>query len=228
MHLKKLLITTTAAAALLVGVAASPAQASHAWGPYHWSTSDGVARLTVYSSLTPDWSGNLSTANNDWNASTHLQNSVVAGSTTSTARKRCAMPAGAIRICNAAYGSTGWAGLASINSADGTHISQASAKMNDTYLSGAVAAKRQGVMCQEVGHDFGLDHQDTNFTNANLGTCMDYTNDWSTNQHPNAHDFAELDTIYGHVDSAAVRPAAQPGTSTIRTGTTVTIITWAS
>ena len=100
--------------------------------------------------------------------------------------------------------------------------------MNDTYLSGAGAAERQGVMCQEVGHDFGLDHQDTSFTNANLGTCIDYTNDWSTNQHPNAHDFAELDTIYGHVDRAAALPAAQPGTSTIRTGTTVTIITWAS
>ena len=49
------------------------------------------------------------------------------------------------------------------------------------------------VMCQEVGHDFGLDHQDENFNNPNLGTCMDYTNDPSTNQHPNAHDYEELD-----------------------------------
>jgi hypothetical protein len=40
-------------------------------------------------------------------------------------------------------------------------------------------------MCQEVGHTFGLDHQDENFNNTNLGTCMDYTNDPSTNQHPN-------------------------------------------
>ncbi len=32
-------------------------------------------------------------------------------------------------------------------------------------------------MCQEIGHDFGLDHQDENFNNPNLGTCMDYTND---------------------------------------------------
>ena len=27
---------------------------------------------------------------------------------------------------------------------------------------------------QEIGHTFGLDHQDENFSNANLGSCMDY------------------------------------------------------
>ena len=54
------------------------------------------------------------------------------------------------------------------------------------------------VTCQEIGHTFGLDHQDENFTNTNLGTCMDYTNDPSTNQHPNQHDYDELASIYGH------------------------------
>ena len=57
--------------------------------------------------------------------------------------------------------------------------------------------------CQEIGHTLGLDHQDENFNNANLGTCMDYTNNPSTNQHPNAHDYEELGIIYGHLDSFA-------------------------
>jgi hypothetical protein len=57
------------------------------------------------------------------------------------------------------------------------------------------------VTCQEVGHDFGLDHQDENFNNVNLGTCMDYTNNPSTNQHPNSHDYDELVIIYSHLDS---------------------------
>src|SRR4029453_1923478 len=61
-------------------------------------------------------------------------------------------------------------------------------------------AWRQLVTCQEVGHTFGLDHQDENFTNANLGTCMDYTNDPSTNQHPNQHDYDQLEAIYAHLD----------------------------
>lgn len=56
-------------------------------------------------------------------------------------------------------------------------------------------------MCQEIGHAFGLDHQDENFNNANLGTCMDYTNNPNSNQHPNAHDYEELGIIYNHLDS---------------------------
>ncbi|MBI3420715.1 MAG: hypothetical protein HY006_01505 [Candidatus Sungbacteria bacterium] len=63
-------------------------------------------------------------------------------------------------------------------------------------------------MCQEVGHTFGLDHQDTNFTNTNLGTCMDYTNDpdgtranQPSNLHPNIHDYDQLGLIYAHLDS---------------------------
>ena len=56
-------------------------------------------------------------------------------------------------------------------------------------------------MCQEVGHTFGLDHQDETFDNANLRTCMDYTNDPSTNQYPNQHDYDQLAAIYAHPDS---------------------------
>ncbi|MGC4939945.1 hypothetical protein [Kribbella sp. DT2] len=68
------------------------------------------------------------------------------------------------------YGNNGWAGLASINLSGSGHISTGSVKLNDTYESGAPTAERQGVMCQEVGHTYGLDHQDTNFNNPNLGT----------------------------------------------------------
>jgi hypothetical protein len=75
-------------------------------------------------------------------------------------------------------------------------------------------------MCQEVGHDFGLDHQDENSNNANLGSCMDYTNDPDgglggaasndpSNEHPNGHDAEQPDTIYGgHLDSAAAVSSA--------------------
>ena len=62
-------------------------------------------------------------------------------------------------------------------------------------------------MCQEIAHDFGLDHQDENFNNANLGSCMDYTNDPDgklldqlSNEQPNQHDNDQLDTIYKHLD----------------------------
>lgn len=63
-------------------------------------------------------------------------------------------------------------------------------------------------MCQEVGHIFGLDHQDIIHDNLNLGTCMDYTNDPDgalysqlSNLHPNQHDYDELEIIYAHLDT---------------------------
>jgi hypothetical protein len=79
-------------------------------------------------------------------------------------------------------------------------------------------------MCQEIGHTFGLDHTDENFENANDGSCMDYTNDPDggagggssndpANTDPNAHDFAQLSTIYQHLDSTTTVGAATPSGS---------------
>jgi hypothetical protein len=76
--------------------------------------------------------------------------------------------------------------------------------MNDSYFSQAqynTPAWRQLVMCQEPGHTLGLDHQDENFNNPNLGTCMDYTNSPGTNQHPNKGDYDQLECIYDPADN---------------------------
>jgi hypothetical protein len=80
-------------------------------------------------------------------------------------------------------------------------------KLNDTYFNTAqydTPGWRNLVSCQEVGHTLGLDHQDTNFDNKNLGTCMDYTSNPygpPDNEHPDQHDYDELVTIYSHLDS---------------------------
>ena len=133
-----------------------------------------------------------------------------------------------IRSCNAEYGKNGWLGIAQIwLYSDGT-IAQGTAKMNDSYFNSApynTAAWKQMVVCQEIAHDFGLDHQDENSNNANLGSCMDYTNDPDggaggasssdpANTHPNSHDYQQLDVIYGgSVSSSAGSslPAAAQG-----------------
>jgi hypothetical protein len=130
--------------------------------------------------------------------------------------RKCESRAGQVEVCSAAYGDTGWLGIASIAIADGTHIAQGSVQLNDTYFSTAQYNKpawRNFVMCQEVGHVLGLGHRDENTTNANLGTCMDYTNQPGTNQHPNAHDYRQLESIYSHLDSITTvgQPAATVG-----------------
>jgi hypothetical protein len=74
-------------------------------------------------------------------------------------------------------------------------------------------------MCQEVGHTLGLDHQDVDFSNPPLGSCMDYTTDPTPNQHPNQHDYDMLAEIYAHLDSiTTVGQTTQSGDNNARNG----------
>jgi hypothetical protein len=155
--------------------------------------------LTVVDSNTPAWDDNLNAALSDWSVS-NVMNLVRGSADDSTrTRKQCRMVRGQIRSCNASYGNNGWLGLASINISGG-HITQGTSKMNDTYFnSGYSETARQHVMCQEIGHDFGLDHQDE--SGADLNTCMDYSNALD-NPKPNAHDYQQLESIYAHLDGS--------------------------
>ena len=66
---------------------------------------------------------------------------------------------GAIQDCNATYGFNGWLGIAEIHDEGGVHITQATTKMNDSYFNSATyntTAWKNLVMCQEVGHGFGV------------------------------------------------------------------------
>ena len=134
------------------------------------------------------------------------------GNDDNSTRKKCAAPTGKVRGCNAAYGYNGWLGLAQIW-VSGSHIVKGVSKMNDSYFNTTTyntPAWRQMVVCQEPGHTLGLGHQDEKFDNANLGSCMDYTNDPDgtikgqlSNKHPNDHDYVQLETIYSsHFESA--------------------------
>ena len=169
------------------------------------------------------------TASSDWSKSTVLDTTIVAGGAKS---KNCRPTSGRVEVCNGTYGNNGWLGLAQIW-ASGNHITQGTTKMNDTYINTSTyntPAWKQLVVCQEVAHTFGLDHQDENFDNANLGTCMDYTSNPSTNQHPNQGDYDQLLCIYdpayagrtlststhsctgtGHLDSTTTIGAMPPG-----------------
>jgi hypothetical protein len=176
--------------------------ANHSWNGYHWARTSNPFTIQLGDSVSGQWDTYLRTASSDWSQSQVL-NTTVIGSNGTSARK-CTPTNGRVEVCNTTYGRNGWLGIASIW-ASGLHITRGSVKMNDSYFNSApynTSAWRNLVMCQEVGHTFGLDHQDENFNNANLGTCMDYTNDPSSNQHPNAHDYNQLESIYAHLDSS--------------------------
>jgi len=193
-------------AALLSGavIALNPAFASHSWGNYHWARTSNPFTLKVVDAVSGTWDPFLDEAISDWSGSSVL-NLVRDGAGTNP--KKCTAITGKILACNAAYGQRGWLGIATIW-ASGDHITKATTKLNDTYFGMAqynTPAWRRLVTCQEIAHDFGLDHQDENFNNANLGTCMDYTSDPDgppSNEHPNSHDFQQLGTIYSHTDNS--------------------------
>ena len=184
-------------------LAVGPAMASHAWGGYHWARTSNPLKLTVERQLTSVWVSSYNGAVSDWDQSTALA-LTPAGNNAGTDPKKCTAITGKVLVCNSAYGKRGWLGIATIW-ASGSHITKATTKLNDSYHGSPpynTPEWRNFVTCQEIGHDFGLAHQDENFNNANLGSCMDYTNSPGTNQHPNSHDYQQLTTIYSHLDSS--------------------------
>ena len=189
--------------ALAVLVLALPlvANADNSWGKYHWDKSTAEP-VELRNNLTTEWANSFSGASSDWNYSV-LQNEITAGAGTA-----CDPVLGGVEVCNAEYGSNGWLGIAQIwvyRGRDG-HIAQGLVKVNDTYFNTSTYNTqpwRDYVVCQEVGHTLGLSHQDENFDNVNLGTCMDYTSDPNgppSNEHPNAHDYDVLTDKYAHLN----------------------------
>src|SRR5262249_22147402 len=212
---KHTLITVVLVAAM--ATFAVVAYANQSWGGYHWARTANPFTLKLGDNLTSaDWKSHLAQASQDWNSNTTsyptvLTTAIVAGQS----NRRCRMVAGTTQVCNGSYGNNGWLGLATINIIDGTHITQGSAKMNDTYFNTAYynnPNERQHVVCQEVAHTFGLDHQSTD--GSSLNTCMDYFSNTGANAAstlsttPNAHDFEELSIIYAHLDSTTTVAAS--------------------
>jgi hypothetical protein len=195
---------------LLVTFVPRQLEADHAWGKYHWDGDALPVDLDVGDNLSAEWAGYLVRAVGDWNtptgtAVTSLSLNIIPFGSKDPAT--CEPTLGRIEVCNAAYGDNGWLGLAQVWAQRRGHIVQATTLVNDTYFAlpfYGTDAWRQMVMCQEIAHDFGLDHQDEDFYNDNLGTCMDYTADPQPltgldNTAPNQHDYDELEDIYAHI-----------------------------
>lgn len=206
---------------LALAAFSSTASADHDWNNYHWGRTSNPFTVQLDDNLSSGWKPYLATAsrsveNNDWSESAELDTSI----NPSTNTKRCNATSGIVEVCNATYGKNGWLGLASVW-VSGGHIVQGTAKMNDTYFNTSrynTPGWKHLVMCQEVGHTFGLGHVNESYDTKNEGTCMDYTDDPDggsggvvpddpSNEYPNAHDHGMLTELYGrHSD----------GTSTVR------------
>lgn len=205
--MKKYIIASSAVLALSLSLVGGVAFATHSWGGYHWARTSNPFTLKLGDNVSSTWDSYLGTASLDWSLSTVLDATIVAGQ----GRTNCRATKGRVEVCNKKYGNNGWLGIAQVWINGTGHITQGTVKMNDTYFNTAsynTPAWKNLVMCQEVGHTLGLDHQDENFSNPTLGTCMDYTNSPEDNQHPNQHDYDQLVAIYSHTDSTTTLGSA--------------------
>lgn len=194
--------------------ALTPASATHSWGGYHWANGTSGTLVVKRALSTTQWTNLVNAGINDWQGRPLSFN--VSDAPAATNRKKCTPVRGETLVCNDAYGQRGWLGIASIW-ASGSHIVQATTKLNDTYFNMSrysSDAWRRMVACQEVGHNWGLDHQDETFSNVNLGTCMDYTNAPAggivggfnygpSNISPNSADYSHLTGFYNHSDGTS-------------------------
>lgn len=218
--------------AFLVAVSiafASDATASHAWSKYHWGRSSNTLKLQIGDNITNtadvSWQTYLDSASsdpaaNDWSDSAVLDTTIVAGSTTGLA---CQPKSGTVQACNANYGDTGWLGLAQIWTTRGSHIAQGAAKMNDYYWQPSVGyayaneMMAKHVLCQEIGHTFGLGH--TSEDGSSQNTCMDYYRNAddtdTTSTVPNSHDYDQLASIYKHLDRFNTASSGSAGAAAV-------------
>jgi hypothetical protein len=203
---------------LIAVLAAFPfsAGASHSWNGYHWARTSNPFTLKLGDNVSGAWDSMLRTASSDWSKSTVMDTTIVTGG---ARPKNCRPTSGRVEVCNASYGNTGWLGVAQIW-VSGSHITQGTVKNNDYYFGSSSyaynnSAEMQHVICQEIGHTFGLAHQDE--SGISLNTCMDYYHNTSASDtkstHPNQHDYDELVTIYSHLDSTTTigATASMPG-----------------
>ena len=195
---------------------ATIAAADHAWGDRHWARAQNPFPLELAENLPPVWDIHLNEASADWNtppiADPPIPTVVVTRIGTGNGSSRCLPTKGRVEICDGAGHKTLGATRVWLSRTD--HIEQAVITLSDYHLLSTWSkynspAWRQYVVCHEIGHTLGLDHQDEDINNANLGSCLDYNEDpdgtlanpdQPANTQPNKHDFEELAKIYAHLD----------------------------
>ena len=174
----------------------TPVLAKNKWNGYHWERSANPITVPMGDNVNGVWDGLLGSVSADWSASAVLDTPVVAGS-------GCLMTDGTVQVCNGEYGINGWLGLATIRVDASDHILAGTAKVNDSYFNTATYDNdnaRRHVICQEVGHPLGLDHQ----KKPRARSCMN--DNWGLFDpafiSPNGHDYDTLDEIYAHLDGS--------------------------
>ena len=164
------------------------ASADHSWASYHWSSDklEPTVGDRTSSSLYDVQAGVTEWADLD----SPIQPTMAKGKK------------GNITVTEA-Y-SPYWLGLARIFIDGEGHITKGEVKLNTVLLQNYPAAAADHVLCQELGHVLGLDHNRVGDTSPGDDTCMnDQVNLFATQYTaPNAHDLDQLNATYNHTEGS--------------------------
>ena len=156
-------------------VFALPVSANHALNaPYRWRVTNLPLNLKIDDSAVSSADGTAAqVASANWSTST------VVDITQVTRRADISV----------VYGTACLIACTSYRLRRNSYIESATVILNQGSMSNYTAGQRQNVLCHEVGHALGLDHQN------DLTSCMYPTTAGAPT--PNAHDYEELELIYG-------------------------------
>ncbi|MBI5363815.1 MAG: hypothetical protein HZA53_11600 [Planctomycetes bacterium] len=172
-------------AVLLVSIASGvvgTAWANHRWGCWRYAD----ANISFYNGCTGSYSTYVADEAindaNSWHNYTDVNLSPSPQGTTDH-----------LNCFNGSYGINGWLGIAEILTYNGCTILQGRARFNQSYMDnpayGYSTTNKKHVVCQEIGHLFGLDHQ-----RGQAQSCM---NDRILSvPNPNSHDQSLVNSIY--------------------------------
>jgi hypothetical protein len=94
-----------------------------------------------------------------------------------------------------------WLGLARIFLDDTGHITKGEVKLNTKLLESYGPNAADHVLCQEIGHVLGLDHNRDGATGGTPdNSCMNDVGHLGAYTSPNVHDIEQLLAIYNHTD----------------------------
>ncbi len=178
--MKKHLVILVSLVLLMAGLVALNYQLAHAhrWSKWHWDKKTIKVKM---------WNCGADTeaARNDWDSHTDLS------LPTSNSHTDISFWCGN-------WGDTGWWGLASIEDADWDwhcwwycKVDHGHARFNAFYggsTGTGTGSDRRGVLCQEIGHLFGLDH-------SNTGDCMGKTYFNNINV-SGSHNWSDINSMY--------------------------------